>query len=89
MVIKYGLICGGVIWVAFFLIVVSLGLESPSCGHQQGSSLLLASSLDLVFVHRMLQVFMSDPIPLVHAVYYSCTHILYCRRPDSGQFNKV
>ena len=30
MVIKYGLICGGVIWVAFFLIVVSLGLESPS-----------------------------------------------------------
>jgi hypothetical protein len=49
MVIKYGLICGGVIWVAFFLIVVSLGLESPSCVHQH---LLRASSLNLVLVNR-------------------------------------
>lgn len=47
-VIKYCLIGGGVIWVALFLIVVSLGLESPSGIHQQSLQKLF---LNLVFVH--------------------------------------
>jgi hypothetical protein len=50
-VIKYCLIGGGVIWAALFLIVVSLGLESPSCSHQQSLRNLF---LDLVFVHPRL-----------------------------------
>ena len=66
MVIKYGLICGGVIWVAFFLIVVSLGLESPSCVHQH---LPQAWSLSLVLVHRrdFTEALLSGLVSWVHA----------------------
>jgi hypothetical protein len=52
-VIKYSLIGGCVIWVALFLIVVSLGLESRSCSHQQLPRSLF---LSLVLVHPRLSV---------------------------------